>query len=57
MEDKAMETVNKTIEAMGEWIQKKLRQDERRVIENYSEVAEMAKALAELVSARKELNW
>ncbi len=54
MENKAVETVDKTIKAMGEWIQMRFKQDERHMLGNWGEVAEMAKALAELVSAREK---
>ena len=54
MENKTMETVDKTIKVMSEWIQMRFKQDERRTLGNWGEVAEMTKALAELVSAREK---
>ena len=40
-----------TIEAICIWIQEKLK-DDRSKVDNFNEVSEMTKALAELVSAR-----
>lgn len=48
-----MKCVDKTIEAMSEWIQNKL-EENVYVMEQWNGIAEMTKALAELVSARGE---
>ena len=46
-----MDSVDMTIEAICIWIQEKLK-DDRSKVDNFNEVSEMTKALAELVSAR-----
>ena len=48
-----MECIDKTIEAMSEWIQNKLKEN-RYETEKWKGIAEMAKALAELVSASRK---
>lgn len=47
-----MEEIDKTISDLCKWIQKKLREENRNV---HEEVTEMTKALAELVTARAML--
>lgn len=50
-EVKEVECVDKTIEAMSEWIQNKL-EGSAHTVDEWEGIAKIAKALAELVSAR-----